>query len=559
MLANDLTREVKTVALNLMEGLSCPRSLTVAILIRASDWVGIAELSTDPLHYNSAEDLWAARAASDFLRKYVDLPTGIDRTANAIKTFNDGERECFKTNLRLNSYLDPAYADNDTRINDFFDRVRKEVRVLIGLKPPKTFNWAFGPGATISDNWRFTTVADKMSTVPTMTPNAWIHLPDWISTKWGQAQAALGNEISEVSGNTFFTVPKDATTDRGCGTEPSINVAAQLPVGRCMRQRMLFSGIDLQDGQSIHKQVACAASISGKIATIDLKNASGSIARVLVQLCFPPAWHDLLCSLRSPTTKMPKGTYESASNSSKDCYKRLEQFSAMGNGFTFEMETVLFCAIARAVCIDNDEWSEVSVYGDDILAPTSRFDDIVAALRFCGFTPNSKKTFGTGSFRESCGGDYFNGTAVRPFYLKEFNHEPQDYISLANGIRRMACEGPVNPDRWGRVRRAWFSCLDNIPVNIRSCRGPTELGDTVIHDDLERWSIKTTDSIRYVRSYTPVSTLRVRWEGFAYDVQFAVALYLAGSGRDRPTRDPDGNLVPRDPVTGYRVSWTPYS
>lgn len=75
---DDLTLEVKTVALNLMEGLSCPRSLTVAILIRARAWVDLAQLGTDPLHYSCAEDYWAARAATDFLRKYVHLPTGID-------------------------------------------------------------------------------------------------------------------------------------------------------------------------------------------------------------------------------------------------------------------------------------------------------------------------------------------------------------------------------------------------------------------------------------------------------------------------------------------------
>lgn len=545
---NDLTLEVKTVALNLMEGLSCPRSLLVSLLIRNECWVDLAKLSTDPLHYSQPEDYFAARAASDFLRKYVDLPTGINKEAAAIEKWYEGEAECKRTNLRLDQYLDPAWAVNDIRINAFFASVRKEIVTLIGTHPPKRLDLSFGPGATMSDKSRFTTVADKMSSVPTLTSRAWVHLSDWVSTKWGQAQVALGNEATEVRGNAYFTVPKDATTDRSCGKEPSVCAAYQLPVGKAMRRRMLYSGIDLKDGQRIHRQVACAGSRTGDVATIDLTNASDTIATVLVKLCFPHAWHELLCSLRSATTEMPDGKVVV-----------LEKFSSMGNGFTFELESVLFCAIARSVCKDSDEWSQILVYGDDIIAPSARYEDIIAALRFCGFTPNVRKTYGTGSFRESCGGDYFNGEAVRPYYLKEFDHEPQDYISLANGLRRMAFTSHNHVDRWNRIRRSWFSCLDNLPSNVRSCRGPQDLGDAVIHDSQERWSIKTLDSIRYVRAYLPVSGLEVRWEGFSYDVQFAAALYLAGKGIDKRTRLPNGNLTPRDPVTGYKVGWIAYS
>lgn len=545
---DDLTQEVKTVALNLMEGLSCPRSLMVAILIRSRAWVDLAQLGTDPLHYSCAEDYFAARAASDFLRKYVHLPTGIDTEAAAIVKWWDGEHECKRTNLRLDQYLDPLWGANDIRIVEFLDKVKKEVKTLIGTHPPNRLDVMFGPGATMSDRSHATTVADKMSSVLTLTPNSWIHLSSWMTTKWGQAIGELGLEGREVPGNGYFTVPKDATTDRSCGKEPSLNVAYQLPVGKAMRRRMLFSGIDLADGQQIHRQVACAGSLTGDVATIDLSNASDTICRNLVKILLPPLWHDLLDSLRSPTTTMPDG-------------KRvvLEKFSSMGNGFTFELETVIFCAISRAVCKDDDEWAQISVYGDDIIAPTARFEDIIAALRFCGFTPNTRKTYGTGSFRESCGGDYFNGEAVRPYYLKEFNHEPQDYISLANGLRRMALSSSSSTDRWSRVRRAWFSCLDNLPTAIRLCRGPEGLGDVVIHDTEERWSVRTRSSIRYVRSYRPIAGREVRWEGFAYDVQFAVALYLAGKGRDKATRLPNGNLSPRDSTTGYKVGWIAYS
>jgi len=549
---NDLTPEVKTIALNLMEGLSCPRSVTVAILIRSKEWVQLAQLTTDPRHYNDAESYWTAVQATDFLRKFEALPTGIDTQAAAIEKWWEAERQCLQTNHRLDSYLLPALAENDERICRFFDRVRKEVIRMIGARPPDQMYIRFGQGATMSDRSQLSTVADKMSSVPTMTPNAWPFLVDWMSTKWAAAQVALGHEIREVLGNEFFVVSKDATIDRCCGKEPSFNIAYQLAAGKVMRRRMAFTGIDLDNGQFIHRQVACAGSMSGRIATIDLKSASDTVARVLVQLSLPSAWYELLDKLRSPKTLMPMP------NGSK-AWVHLEKFSSMGNGFTFELETVLFTAIARAVCEDDDEWSQISVYGDDIIAPTARYEDIIAALRFCGFTPNKRKTFGTGSFRESCGGDFFDGVAVRPHFLKGELLEPQDYIALANGLRRVALSSSHSAYRWHYVIRAWFSCLDNIPNHIRSCRGPQDLGDTVIHDEQERWSTKTTDCIRYIRSYTPIAGREVRWEGFAYDVQFAVALYLAGKGQDRETRLPNGNLTPRDAITGYRVGWSAYS
>jgi len=236
-----------------MEGLSCPRALTVAILIRHKEWVQLAKLTADPHQYSDAESYWQAAMATDLLRKFEPLPTGIDTQAVAMETWWQAERQCFKTNNRLHSYTFMALAENDERICDFIQQVRKEVVKLIGMKPPKQLYLSFGQGATMSDKSQMTTVADKMSSVPTMTPNAWPFVVDWMSTKWAKAQAALRHEIKEVRGNGYFTVPKDATKDRSCGKEPALNVAYQLAVGKVMKRRMASYGIDLKNGQFIHR------------------------------------------------------------------------------------------------------------------------------------------------------------------------------------------------------------------------------------------------------------------------------------------------------------------
>jgi hypothetical protein len=546
---HNFTHDVKVVALNLMEGLSCPRSLTVAILLRYEEWTQLVELRVDPRNHNCPETFWAASAATGFLRKCAGLETGIDTEAAALKTWYASEELCYRTNQRFTElYSSGVFPDDspEARVQRHLAVVRKEVVRLIGTHPPDLLQGKFGPGATMSDKSRFTTVADKMSSIPSYTINAIFHLLPWVGTEWGRASAKLRNETSLVKGNQFFTVPKDATTDRGCGKEPSINAFYQAACGQVMRRRLKRCGIDLKDGQTTHRQVACSASISGDVCTIDLSSASDTISRVLVKLLLPPKWYDLLDSLRSPFTRIGGE------------WQLLEKFSSMGNGFTFELETVIFAALSLSVQKTPQDRATVTVYGDDIIVPKNSFDDVIALLRYCGFSPNTKKTFSDGYFRESCGGDFFNGIAVRPYHMENLPSEAQDYISLANGIRRLAHQESGSAGRWHLVRRAWFSCLDNLPTHIRACRGPEALGDLVIHDDEERWKTRWRSSgIRFVRCYRPASFRRVRWEGFSYDVQFASALYLAGKGEN--ARDRDGNLSPRDNVLGYKVGWTPFS
>jgi hypothetical protein len=63
---------------------------------------------------------------------------------------------------------------------------------------------------------------------------------------------------------------------------------------------------------------------------------------------------------------------------------------------------------------------DVSVFGDDIILPTEVVPDLFYMLGSIGFSINSEKSyFGKGlSFRESCGGDFFHGRRMRPFFVK---------------------------------------------------------------------------------------------------------------------------------------------
>lgn len=543
-----LTPYVKAVAISYMESLSSPRSLAVAILIKYEEWDQLTSMAVNPVDYNCPFEFRSAALATGFLKKYNGFELNIDIRSATLQKWWEAEKACYRTNERLSPYLFGAHAEADNAVFEFIKEVRKKIHSIIGSRPPASIRGRFGPGATMSDNSRRVTVLDKMSSTPTLTSRAQKYLSLWEETYWGRL-ATTREPLSIVPGNGFFLVPKDSRIMRPCAKEPSINSFLQLGVGRVLRDMLQKrAGINLQEGQTTHRQVACAASKSGEFATIDLSSASDTVCINLVKLLLPPMWFELLDALRSPKTKVDGK------------WVVLEKFSSMGNGFTFELETLIFFAISSVAAK-----ADTLVYGDDIICPTSSARDVLSALSFFGFTPNEKKSYSSGYFRESCGGDFFNGVDVRPFFLKEDPNEPQHYIGLANGLRRVfdAAANTSRPIHGGM--RTWFRVLDALPSDIRRCRGPKDLGDVVIHDEERHWQIRWRHSIRYIRCYRPARYRVAKLDRYHPDVVFGVALYLAGNPSPSyqytkvdGVRIPLG-LTPRDGVTGYKVGYVSYS
>lgn len=198
-------------------------------------------------------------------------------------------------------------------------------------------------------------------------------------------------------------VPKNAKTDRAIMVEPWLNSIVQLAVGDYMARRLKAFGVDLSD-QDRNKSLAREGSLTGALATLDLSSASDSISTGLVEHLLPPDWFDLLSRLRTGEVVESSGLVT-----------RLQKFSSMGNGFTFPLESLVFWALTRACC---DRRETVSVYGDDIICPTSRVESVIRVLNATGFLVNEEKSFWEGPFRESCGGDYLSGIDVRPCFIK---------------------------------------------------------------------------------------------------------------------------------------------
>jgi hypothetical protein len=206
----------------------------------------------------------------------------------------------------------------------------------------------------------------------------------------------------------------------------------------------------LEKGQSYHKLLARLGSLFGNLATIDLSNASDTVCINLVKLLLPSAWFEALFALRSPHTFIAGH------------WAKLEKFSSMGNGFTFELESLIFWALDKTVSYFSSISSVVSVYGDDIIVHTDIAHDLVYVLSVFGFTTNPDKSFIDGPFRESCGGHYHNGSDITPFYIREPLSFVSDVILVANQLRQWSCDDGwqiLNPE----VEEIWLWLRGFIP------------------------------------------------------------------------------------------------
>jgi len=256
--------------------------------------------------------------------------------------------------------------------------------------------------------------------------------------------------LREVEGAVLFTVPKNADIDRCACKEPDINMFLQKGVGNHIRRRLLRFGQNLND-QGINRLLAREGSLTGSLATIDLSSASDTINTVVVESLLPSDWFEYLNSIRSPVVSVDGETFRTA------------MFSSMGNGFTFELESLLFWSLMKSVSYFRGNRGAVSVYGDDLIVPAMDYESYLWVLAKFGFIPNAKKSFGTGSFRESCGGHYFAGEDVTPFYLKKPPSLVTDLIRVCNQLRRWAFAYLPRRFEHTGVYPLWIELAEHVP------------------------------------------------------------------------------------------------
>lgn len=385
--------------------------LYLYLLIEREEYGELGGMSLDYTRY-SPQDCKEAAQISAYYSKRVDIDLGIDRERVAYDKFVASERLCAETNEIFKLWCAGKFQFPSDVEAVLFSAQRKIAACLGDVPNLGALKGRFGPGATTQVKRRTASARHKLSQelacsekfLPLLN-EAWDELPFWWSLHERPiSEDTVGVTIQIHDGKLHF-VPKNAKTDRSIVVEPSLNSFFQLGIGGYIARRLRARGVDITD-QTVNQKLARQGSIDGGIATLDLTNASDTVARELVAHLLPPDWYSLLDSLRTETVEY------------KGCRIKLHKFSSMGNGFTFPLETLIFWALAKTAT-ELTGGGTTSVYGDDLIVPTDAVVLLSRVLNACGFTLNEGKSYWSGPFRESCGKDYHSGILIRPVYVKD--------------------------------------------------------------------------------------------------------------------------------------------
>lgn len=422
------------------------------------------------LNENSQEFKFAYLAETCF-SKYVGPETDPAdvRRQRAIDKWLNVELDNAETNHRL-VFADPdEYVFDRVTHGQLMERIRMIVAEVLYDKPTlETLFGTFSGGASTSHGRDKSSPALKFMDKADATGACWEAIMDLVldCPPWAQHIIDTWVEPRIVEGNVMFTVPKTTTIDRVAAKEPDLNMFAQKGVGDTIRRRLRYKGIDLND-QSINGELARIGSLDGSLATLDLSSASDSVTTRLVFEVLPWDWFSLMNSLRSPITVIDGTRHEN------------HMFSSMGNGFTFELESLLFWAIARATAYLTGTRGRISVYGDDIIVPSSLAPRVGIVLNHLGFKLNSSKSFWDGPFRESCGKHWYNGMEVTPFYIRQPIATYSRLIHFLNRLRAWAACGRVCDPR---ITALWRKYASLIPKDLWGGQDLDSIGALVTGD-----------------------------------------------------------------------------
>jgi len=415
-----------------------------------------------PLDLTSLESARGSLLMKELFSKYDDGLPSPEKESNTWKRFHAAELSCQTVNQQISKW-------EWTKV-PFWVLVRARIRETLGR-----FDWEdcalhfdHGPGASTRLPRSRSYAAYKYSGIPESTSGcaalgsaAISMIPLWKQGVLDSGEGS-GDLVKIVPGNRVITVPKNFKTDRTIAIEPEMNMYIQKGIGSVIRKRLKRVGVDLND-QTRNQRAAREGSLTGLLATVDLSMASDTVSRSLVEWLLPPDWGLALEQARSPVGVLPSGELI-----------RYQKFSSMGNGYTFELESLIFWAIAQECARPFNIWEmdeSICVYGDDIVIPTQFYDQFCARLIEVGFTPNPDKSYSSGPYRESCGKHYYHGIDITPFYIRK-PVRTLDRLFLTHN----------NTFRWGErtgidVSSVLTSLKNLAPASWRKPRLPDGYGD----------------------------------------------------------------------------------
>lgn len=457
-----------------------------------------------------------------------------------IKKFFEAEEQCAESNLRLglpfifNGEM-PDSSDmfcedvlccsedlvltNDARC--LVDLTVDELNKLITLDWTLADHTSFGPGVTQVPGFRTKNLIEKLTQSTYEWPN-----PDFVPNDYfvdDVAWALWERHSHAFTCDIISQVPKNSTINRTIGITSFVPLAAQGVCGDYIRDCLQSHGVDLNTLADKHRELAEVGSRLGGLATIDFSMASDTISRGLVWALLNNSRSSDRCRLLYHKLCGCR-TWEFSVNGSSYTY---EKFSAMGCRFTFELESLLFTAIARGITrlfhFHTPYSRKATSFGDDTILYAldlllARYKPLIIGLYGeLGLKVNPEKSFFTGPFRESCGADYRNGVFVRGYYLHSRTVTLRDVVRCINhfrlyyGVALMTIveHCPFISKVFQAARLDQVCYEDWLFIDQLACLPVHEIGavdDFIVVDNLSKKTLKTMG--KYTLSYEDVNPLK---------------------------------------------------
>lgn len=412
----------RSLSIDYLEALNSPVSLRIALYLKYGMDEEACSVSIHPLWYNDKHTFAADYLAASYLSKFRESSesTADSRKAQSLLKFwscEDYLRDCkhgFDMSIR--------YLSTDIDVSNVLYIAREKISHILGrVRTSFDVNSCnFGPGSSTSISSHKAHPSKKfLSSNVTAGCKPFV---EWFFQDIGFPEPDLSvRESSRIS-----IVPKNFKSDRIIAIEPDWNIFFQKGAGAAIRERLMLFGYNLDTLAVHHGKQSLIGSITSFLSTLDLSSASDSISTYLIRFLLPDDWFFLLNSLRTDRVEID----------GKDT--PLIKFSSMGNGFTFELESLVFLALSLAVETYSQYDTVTTTFGDDIICHTDLAPLLVRVLTVCGFRLNSEKSYTTSYFRESCGSHFFDGKDVKPFYLKRNLSNDAEKFKFCNSIRRTA-------------------------------------------------------------------------------------------------------------------------
>jgi hypothetical protein len=227
-------------------------------------------------------------------------------------------------------------------------------------------------------------------------------------------------------------VPKTLKTPRIIAIEPTCMQFTQQAIAECMiknlerrhvgintRRNLAYGFVGFSD-QNPNREMARVGSRDKTLATLDMSEASDRVSNQHV-VSLLRRWPHLSEAIQA--TRSTKADVRGHG------VIHLAKYASMGSALCFPIEALVFttlvfvgiqqklsCQLTRK---DIQSYrGQVRVYGDDIIVPVDCVDSVIQTLEAFGLKVNKDKSFWNGKFRESCGGDYYDGEWVTPIRVR---------------------------------------------------------------------------------------------------------------------------------------------